>query len=286
MKIISTRLRGVLYAAVFLSFVISVFDSCKKHDSPPPAGQTALGSLQGVDGFCLPGTAHGTFYAGASSSRDTNYVDISVYVTRAGSYKILSDTVHGVVFSGSGTFTSTGVQTARLKGSGNFSLVGSANFTIGFDGTVCGFSIDVKPLPLADNTWYGTFGGHKYQGTAYAVVTFFGGDNAFDLVGTSTGSPDTTLSFRVRMPQRPDFFGVTLGTYFSSNPGAHFTLAAKGVPVLTAQGAGPAVITFQFTNAFWYPNGSDMYDGIFNGKCKDVNGNLVEVKNGAFRAGE
>ena len=284
MKQISSHLRGALHPIVFLAFIISLFGSCKKSD--PPGGQPAKGSLQGTDGFCLPGTAHGTWYAGAAASGDTNYVDISVYVTRKGTYRISSDTVHGVVFSGSGSFTATGVQTARLKASGTFSIAGMANFNITFDGTACGFSVNVKPLPLADNTWRCTFGGHTYRGTASVVVIFFGGDNAFDLNGTSANSPDTTLSFRVRMPLRPDFFGVTLGTYFSSNPGAHFSLAAKGVPFLTAQGPGAAVITFQFTNAFWYPNGADMYDGVFSGKCKDVNGNLVEIKDGAFRAGE
>lgn len=274
----------MLHTIVLLAFIISAFDSCKKSD--PSGGRSAQGSLQGSDGFCLPGTVHGAWYAGVTPGADTNYVDIGVNVSRTGSYRISSDTVNGVVFSGSGSFTSTGLQTIRLNASGTFSVVGMANFNITFDGTACGFTVNVTERPLTDNTWRGTFGGRTYRGSASVVVTFFGGDNAFDLKGVYALSPDTTLSFRVRMPQRSDGFGVTLGTYFSSNPGAHFFLQANGVSFLTAQGTGPAVITFQFTNAFWYPNGADMYEGTFSGKCLDVNGNLVEIKDGAFRAGE
>ncbi|HEY8970583.1 MAG TPA: hypothetical protein VIM64_15865 [Puia sp.] len=276
--------RHSVYAA--LLFLISfVFNNCTK-SHPPTGSQPAQGSLQSGDGNCLPGTVHGTWVAGVTPSGDTNYVDIGVNVSRAGHYRIVSDAVNGVTFSDSGSFTSTGVQNVRLKPSGTFTSIGVAAFTITFDSSTCGFAVDVKSTPLPDNTWRGTFGGRTYYGSAKVTAIGFGGDNAFDLNGVYAAGSDTTLSFRVRMPLRSDGFFVTLGTYSSSSPGNYFYLQAKGVPFLSAQGTGAATVTIAVTSAFWYPNGADMYEGSFSGTCLDANGNLVQVKDGVFRAGE
>jgi hypothetical protein len=283
MKKIPCHLRGVLYASMLFFFGFIVFDSCKK--SHPPGEQAAQGSLQSVDGNCLPGTVHGTWYAGVSAGGDTNYVEIGVNVSRTGSYRISSNAQNGVVFSDSGRFTSTGLQTVRLKATGTFTVVGTAGFSITFDSSVCGFEVNVKVPPLTDNTWRCTIGGRTYWGSASAVVTFFTGDNAFDLNGTYALSSDTTLSFRERMPQRSDGFGVTLGTYLSTSPGAHFFVQANGVPFLRAQPGLSQVMTIVVTGVFYAPSGAAQYEGTFSGTCVDANGNTVEIKDGAFRAG-
>jgi hypothetical protein len=283
MKKISSSLRDGLYVIVLFSFIFLVLDSCKK--SHPPGGRAAQGTLQGVDGNCLPGTVHGTWYAGVNAGGDTNYVEIGVDVSRTGSYRITSNAQNGVIFSDSGQFTSTGLQTVRLKASGAFTVVGIANFSITFDSSACGFSVNVKAPPLTDNTWRCTFGGRTYWGSASAIVTFFTGDNAFDLNGTYALSSDTTLSFRERMPQRSDGFGVTLGTYLSSSPGAHFFLQANGVPFLRAQPGLSQVMTIVVTGVFYAPNGAAQYEGTFSGTCVDENGGTIEIRDGAFRAG-
>jgi len=47
-------------------------------------------------------------------------VDISVNVTQAGTYKISADMQNGVLFSDSGAFTNTGINTIHLKPTGQF----------------------------------------------------------------------------------------------------------------------------------------------------------------------
>jgi len=283
MKKISSFLRDVLYVIGLFSFVLFFFNSCKK--SHPAGEQAAKGSLQGVDGNCLPGTVHGTWYAGVPTGGDTSFVEIGINVSRTGTYRISSNAQNGVVFSDSGRFTSTGLQTVRLKASGAFTIVGITSFSITFDSSVCGFSVNVNAPPLTDNSWRCTVGGRTYWGSASAIVIFFTGDNAFDLNGTYALSSDTTLSLRVRMPQRPDGFGVTLGTYLSTNPGAHFYLQANGVPFLRAQPGVTQVMKIVVTGVFYAPSGAAQNEGTFSGTCVDQNGNTVEIKDGAFRAG-
>ena len=279
---IPSNLRSALHAILF--FTLFIISSCKKHDHPPTS-QTAEGSLQSESGSCLPGTVHGTWYAGMQIGGDSNYVDVAVNVTKTGSYQVVSDSVNGVKFSGSGNFTSTGLQLVRLKSSGKFSSVGVVSFNTSFNNSSCGFVVNVQVPPITNNTWRATIGGHLYWGSAQAVINFYPGDESWDFLGTVSGAPDTTVVMRVRMP-KVDFGQefVQLGTYRSSFVGARFLLQAAGVTYLHAEGAGPGIMIMMIDKVE-HSGDTVQYEGKFSGTVKDDSGNITAITDGVFRAG-
>ncbi len=101
---------------------------------------TAFGTLGASVGVCTPVTTGGTFTQGVSLT-STNTVQVQVTVTTPGTYTISTNTVNGVSFSKTGTFTATGVQTVILIGSGTPVSSGNQNFTVTFGSSVCNFSI-------------------------------------------------------------------------------------------------------------------------------------------------
>ena len=101
---------------------------------------TAFGTLGVSAGVCTPVTTGGTFTQGVTLT-STNTVQVQVTVTTPGTYTISTNTVNGVSFSKTGTFTATGVQNVILNGTGTPTNSGSQNFTVTFGSSVCNFSI-------------------------------------------------------------------------------------------------------------------------------------------------
>lgn len=120
----------------------------------------ATGSLWDTSGNCLPDSVHGTFYNGITAGSDTAYVDVQVNVTATGSYKIESSLQDGFLFSDSGFFTNTGLNTVRLKPLGTPIITGDFDFNISFDSSFCTFSVTVN-----DSTGTGLGGVKDTTGT-------------------------------------------------------------------------------------------------------------------------
>ena len=99
------------------------------------------GVLGDSSGFCAPVTLAGTFVQGVALT-SANTVQVEVTVAVAGAYSITSNTVNGVTFSKAGTFTSPGVQTVQLTGSGTPTNSGDQNFTMSYGNSQCGFKIN------------------------------------------------------------------------------------------------------------------------------------------------
>ena len=155
---------------------------------------TATGTLGAAADTCTPITIAGTFTQGIALSASTNTVQVQVNITTPGTYIIATNTVNGISFFKTGTFTSTGVQNVILEGSGTPVNEGVQNFMVTFGGSNCTFSITFLPgVPLvtdyfpttANSNWaYGfkddpnpadsflttvlpnvyTFGGKEYTG--------------------------------------------------------------------------------------------------------------------------
>src|SRR6186713_418389 len=161
--------------------------ACQKELSFENAGpgSPATGTLKDASGNCMRYTVHGTWYNGVKPG-DTNYVDISVRVTKAGTYQIKTDVQNGVSFTGTGVFSDTGLNTVRLIPSGTFKQHIASSFTTSYDGDACMFTITVQDstgtglggsngggsgggggtgggtggASLSDNTWQFTANGH------------------------------------------------------------------------------------------------------------------------------
>ena len=102
---------------------------------------TAAGTLGASAGVCTPVSPSGTFTQGVTLT-STNTVTVSVTVTTVGTYTISTNTVNGVSFSKTGTFTATGLQTVILNGSGTPVSSGNQNFTLTFGSSTCNFTLN------------------------------------------------------------------------------------------------------------------------------------------------
>lgn len=130
--------RYLSFASVFFLFLIF---SCQKEKSFEQ-GKISKGSLQGAFGDCLSKTVTGT-YTAAKGLTDSNYIDVDVDVAEAGRYTVYTDTVNGYYFRGTGTFTTVGSHTVRMKGFGTPASEGTDDFTVVYDSTVCSVSVTV-----------------------------------------------------------------------------------------------------------------------------------------------
>ena len=101
-----------------------------------PAGYT----FSGAPGTCTVAMVAGTYTSGiALNGGDT--VTVQVNVATVGAYTISTDTVGGIFFSAIGIFTTTGIHTVVLKGSGTPAIAGTNTFTLNSVG--CKFSLNV-----------------------------------------------------------------------------------------------------------------------------------------------
>jgi len=134
----------------FLSALL-LFSACQKEFSLEKNSNPSSGSLQAdVSGDCLPKTVQGIYEVGTALDADTNYIDVQVNITEAGSYRIYSDTVNGIFFQAKGTFATAGLNTVRLTGDGTPLSAGIHHFTITYDSTECKVAVSILPQGGAD----------------------------------------------------------------------------------------------------------------------------------------
>ena len=105
------------------------------------AGSGAAGTLGATAGACTPATLAGTYTQGVALTA-ANTATIQVNVTSPGTYAISTNGVNGVTFSNSGTFTTTGLKTVILNGSGTPVNSGNQNYTVSFGASNCTFTVN------------------------------------------------------------------------------------------------------------------------------------------------
>ncbi|MDP4149816.1 MAG: hypothetical protein Q8927_02370 [Bacteroidota bacterium] len=133
----------VTYDAGSCQFSLNVLTN---PSSPGPASYV----LPGSPNSCMSDSLWGG-YVKAFPLDTSNHIDIRVNVTTPGTYRILTDTVNGYSFSGSGTFTAAGVQTVRLAGSGTPQNQGVDLFAVHAGLSACSFSVRVKQVISVSN---------------------------------------------------------------------------------------------------------------------------------------
>ena len=269
-----------LAISLLLSFLVINLPGCKKTTTTT----TATGSLLTSDGACRQSNVHGNYFAGTVVANDTTYVQISVNVTKPGSYRIATNKSNGVMFQAAGSFADTGLNLVRLMSSGSFTNVGATTFDLGFDSTSCQFTVTVQDsagVGMADNSWRFTAGGHTYSGpgvgTYYAEPYFMA--DGFEFVGSMQGYSDTSLTID---------FGWYAGIYSScahattlGNTSFHFVSSrfASGSQIrldANQQTSGAALFIRQQTwsTGLW----------TFSGSVLDAGNHVVQVTNGVFKS--
>jgi hypothetical protein len=92
---------------------------------------------------CKAVTVNGNYIVGELPTAANTVEGIQVNVTKAGTWSLATLPNNGISFSGSGTFTSTGLQTISLTASGAPITTGPFNYSPGNNG--CSFTIVVTP---------------------------------------------------------------------------------------------------------------------------------------------
>jgi len=273
-------LRSMIAALIFAPLL---FTACKKGH---PTDQAAKGSLQDVEGNCLPGTAHGSWIAGLTPNADSSYMDVTVQVTAPGSYHITSDSSNGIQFADSGVFMQTGLQTVRLKPKGIFVTPTLTTFTISFDNSSCGFLVRVDSLPpLTSNRWRFTANGTLYQGDADSHMWFLPNQYGIILEFNEEvfNTPDTLLVMEILIPF--SYIDITLGTYTASA----FYVTVGPEPVLNGMPTADqrTKINVTLKDVIWPPpENRRQIIGTFEGTAVDPRNNeVIRVTNGEFHMG-
>ena len=164
------------------------------------------------------------------TSANTKVVSITVAAT--GGYNVTSNTLNGIVFKGTGAFTSTGSRTVVLKATGTPASSGTFSYTVSLGGQSCVFNVSVLPAAnfkcgKATSTFDpdgALVAGTYYSGT-YTLPYAAGNGEPYSLaiLGTVNG-----MSFK-RTPGTYNIGGGSMvytatGTYTASSTPTIFTI--------------------------------------------------------------
>ena len=262
--------KQILYLLA-LGFIIIL--GCQKEESFELPSTPAGGSLQDdASGDCLPKTVNGVYAVGQALVPTTNTMTVGVNVTKTGTYTVYTDTVNGYFFRTTGTFSALGTTNVTLRGNGTPIALGTNNFVVTFDTTVCDIQVTVtspavftlagapnacttpviagsygKDVPLTAantvtlNVNVTTAGNYNITTTAVNGMTFSGSGTvalgAQTIVLTGSGTPTTAGANTIP---------VTVG---ASTCSFTITVAAPGVGTLGGAGGActPATINGTYT---------------------------------------
>ena len=256
-------------------------------------GAVATGTLKDSLGNCLPDSVHGIFYDGVTPG-DTDYVTMQVNVYNLGSYTIQSDVQNGFQLAATGTFTTLGLNTIKLKPTGTPIAIAETNFTISYDAGYCIIAVNVmdstgsgqggNPSPpdtaaATLNSWKFTANGHLYSGNiSSAVFTTLG--EILTLAGNmQSGATDTTFGISLQLTSS----AIDSGSFQTSFPGNNFSLQKTSGDIIFAANSitSPPILNIVITN---FSSSLDIVTGVFSGNAYDINGNTVAITGGSFKA--
>ncbi len=155
---------GTDHFTIFYNESVCEADIAVAKDTLPtaPSSPPAEFSYTKNTGGCLGTTVNGDYVKDISLNAD-NSVFVNVNVITPGSYRMSTDTVNGYYFSVAGEFTSAGMQSVTLTGSGTPVKTGTDMFSFSDTTATCNFSITVISavpvtnndlLPLANNNYW------------------------------------------------------------------------------------------------------------------------------------
>ena len=120
-----------LFAYFSIVLVVVFFAACQKElqfDAIPDDG-LALGTLKSSSDNCLPSSVSGD-YTKDTILKSTNFVEVTIDVTKIGNYTIKTDTIAGMSFSAIDTVNALGLNIVKLIGVGTPTSIGTKIFTV------------------------------------------------------------------------------------------------------------------------------------------------------------
>ncbi len=193
-------------------------------------------TLAGAPDICTNPVIVGNYTPGMTLQA-SNTVTVNVNVTGLGNYSLSTDTINGISFSASGSFTKTGNQIVILKGAGTPVAARYLSFTIQDGSTKCSFALPViDPEPLATYVLESGFGNpnpciYTVQGSYKSNIM---------LSGTNT------LAMRVYITV-PGNFTVATNTVNGMIFSYSGTFTTMGSQLITLTGSGTPVNSGKYT---------------------------------------
>lgn len=293
------KLLAFIPAAILLSFFI--IPSCQKEVSKETGNDSlfvAGGSLKDSNNICLKDSVHGTFYNGVTPGGDTAYLEVQVNVTNTGSYTISTDQQNGFLFSATGFFTSTGINTVLLKPIGTPILQKLTDFAISFDSTVCLVSVDVKDSTGSGAGGIDTTGGGGTDTTTTGLNTWkFTASDTSNLSGDATAVFTTTVFNSLQISGFTSILdtvmfiiinfptaAITPGNYITSNANVFSLSSLTNGPIYKADASTGAALDVVNLVISSYDPITKIVTGTFSGSAQDILGNSVPITKGAFKA--
>ncbi|MEO6134286.1 MAG: hypothetical protein ABIP35_03975 [Ginsengibacter sp.] len=116
-------------------------------------GPVSVGVLGDSSGKCKSMQVNGVYKQGVTSTA-ANTVQVQVTVASIGDYSITTNSVNGIIFSGTGNFSKTGVQNILLTASGVPAFPGDQSFIVKYGNSQCAFTVNFLPGAAASNDYY------------------------------------------------------------------------------------------------------------------------------------
>jgi hypothetical protein len=181
--------------------------------------------------FTCAGTTFGTgIYTAGSLVGPQHTVTLNVVVTSPGPWAINSDTLNGIFFSGTGTFTGSAFTTVTLTASGTPVAPSppAYNYTVKTGASNCSFSITVAAIPAPLNLDY--VPQTDFSNWTAKLVGGTAADTTYLQVSTSskTFAPNTYKIFEVKNMGTP-----TDSIYNRKNGGKYYQYIDGNLGVLT-----------------------------------------------------
>ena len=207
---------------------------CSKSPDPLPPNNgggggngVAVFTLQGNGGACASLSVNGTYTQGTALI-SSNTVSVQVNITSIGTWSISTNTVSGFSFSGSGTFTATGIQTVNLAGSGTAGTSGAQTFTVTAGSSSCTFAVTVNSNVITPI--------HLFRPTNH--VSFFYGNAAKPYLASAAdafGIPHTQLdSISTGTTLKIELFNINPSNVTVTQTGSNIMLRPANISTSTS----------------------------------------------------
>lgn len=242
---------------------------------------------------CSSASFQGGYYNGRTLS-SSNTVTLSVNVISPGTYTIITGTGNGISFSGSGTFTTTGVQQVTLFGAGTPGNDAVANIPITVGSSNCSLQIAIAAPPPVGGSWSFTEGSVNYSGVfgVYSSfgddlvsgksLTLYGGastaDTTFQIIVHFNGSPSQPIPGNyVSDPNSFAINSTEVVMYTDFPPTAKYIYYEKcGTCALSNVKITVTISSYDAT--------TKLVTGTFAGNAWNKKGDVVNITNGKFKA--
>lgn len=202
-----------------LAVLLIAVAGCQKELSFEQGTEPSDGSLKSdINDDCLPKTVNGTYEVGKALVAATNNITVEVNVRKTGTYVINTDTINGIFFRATGSFTATGTNTVTLRGNGTPFAMGTFNFMVSYDSTFCDVPVDVLPAGAGGPAAFNLVSGGTPVNCASAVT---GGIFVKDAALNASNYVDVTVNV------------TTIGVYTITAAGGGMTFTKSGAFLTT-----------------------------------------------------